>query len=153
MYSDNACTVGSERSSYVTLSCWMFLIVMSVLGLLGAQHIPHPGFLFGCVSVGVNVNETFLLLSDWKHSASLLIGAQLSTSLSMNSSKPLTTGVFKRVHGHVCLCVCACVVYLLVCEGAPVSIANVANQSWLLVTTPQRGDLWVDEAVKHMMWL
>lgn len=80
-------------------------------------------FLFGCVSGGVNVNETFLLQCDWRHSA-YLTGAQLSTSLSMNCSKALTFGFCCTL----CMCVFKCV-HLHMCVQVSVSVANVANHS------------------------
>lgn len=115
------------------------------------MHVLRPYFLFGCVSVGVNVIETFQLLPDWRHSAS---------PLWPELSDPLCSAWIPPRHRRwacaftPCVCVYFSVrTHACVCVWAPVSVASDANQSWSLVTVLQQGDLRFDGADKHMMWL
>lgn len=111
-------------SAYVTLSCRECLIIHICFMSFGrAAYTTCLVFLFGCVSGGVNVNETLLLQCDWRHSASLTT-AQLCTSLSMNCSKALTFGFCSTL----CMCVFKCV-HLHMCVQVPVSVANIANHT------------------------
>lgn len=72
-------------------------------------------FIWMCVSIGVNVNETFQLLSDWRHSASLL-WPELADPLHSawipprhwHSACAVSLCVFQRVHACICVCARAC---------------------------------------------
>lgn len=160
---------GSEWPAYITLACLKCLILNLFYVFWESSIYSDHHFLFGCVSGGVNVNETFMLPSDWRRSASLL-WPKLSHPLHSAWIPPwhrhsAFAAVCVCMYGSVCLhayCIClskrtctrACVcVSAYVCAWVPVSVANMVSQSWLLVTMLQQGDLWVDGVDKHMMWL
>lgn len=109
-------------------------------------------FLFGCVSRGVNVNETFLLQCDWRHSASLTIQFTQHEFLQGTDIRLLLYSVYLSVCMSFCVHVQTCMCLHMFMHIA-VPVANIANHGWLFVTVLLQGNLWVDWRDKHMMWL
>lgn len=94
-----------------------------------------------------------------KHRVPTLIGGAWRLPVRLGCSDPLHSAwrpqggdiwlaLLRRARMRVLVCICLCVN-----ERMRPRLPFVVHQSWRLVTAPQKGDPWADEADKHLTWL